>query len=220
MTSQNISNIRIEDTIVLELHQLFDLTYIEWFKYHFLGYVVRENVSVCNLGIPYIENNEKIKVPTWLIVFMKGLPCKSNLFYYFDLTIDCSISKLRNNFPEIQKMGIVYFRAMEQTDWNMFLSSIWEFARNGTDIKLLNTNIVLNQSNPYKKINGLILRGVGLGFYGVFEKKWYQSENRLVEKLASLNLVDFWITNNFDITDVAYQKEKMLKQLYQHIAMQ
>ena len=152
-----------------------------------------------------------------IMVFLKGMPCKTNVFFYLELSADYPVSKWISNFPEIKDLDRVYFRATMDTDWNSFLGSIWEFARNGTEIKLIDANQILKRKNAFKKISGLILRGVELGFYGLFEKKWYQSENRMIEKLASLSLVDFWVTSNFDITSIDYQKEKMVKELYKHI---
>lgn len=207
----------VQDIILLEQYQIVDTAYIEWFKYHYRGYVVKENIASCKIGIPYSSQNIKTNVPTWLVVFLKGLPCESSVFFYFDLHASNQISKLMRQFPEMKSFEKICFRANIDTDWNSFLSTVWDFARHGTEIKLLNANLLLNRSNAYKKISGLILRGVELGFYGSFNLKWYQSENRLIEKLARLNLVDFWITNNFDITSIEYQKEKLVRKLYKHI---
>lgn len=207
----------VEDIILFEQNQIADSAYIEWFKYHYLGYIVKENVGLCKIGIPYSIQGVKANIPTWLLVFLKGLPCESSVFYYFDLHGSNQISKVISKFPEMKSFEKICFRANADTDWNSFISNVWNFARNGTEIKLLNANHLLNRSNAYKKISGLILRGVELGFYGSFNLKWYQSESRLIEKLARLNLVDFWITHNFDITSLEYQKEKMAKELYNHI---
>ena len=54
---QQKTNSKIEDMILLEPSQLLDTSYIDWFKYHFLGYLVKENIEVCYVGIPYSNHH-------------------------------------------------------------------------------------------------------------------------------------------------------------------
>ena len=159
------------------------------------------------IGFPFLLEERTYDIPKNMGEFMKENVNRVTCFFYYELNKRRGFQKWVKEFPEIKSSKSIYFKATEETDWGLFIGSIWDLAREGIDIRLLDSNKIFLASNPMKKLNSLVLRGVSLGFFPRFPKKWFQSENKVINQYAKLKLVDFWTLTTVHKLSEIYEKE-------------
>jgi len=199
-----------EVTLIFDSSQLLNRSYLEvsFEKIYFLKQ--QSELRKLNIGFP-ISSDLTILLS---ILDRYDFSFEVSTFEYIELTEKKSINHWIRKYPKLNDAKVLYFRASESTDWNSFLNSIWDLAKIGTEIRLLDSNLIFSQSNALKKINSLVMRGVILGFYPNFPKKWYQSEISVIKNMARLKLVDFWMISVPEIISNTYQKSLQRKQTY------
>lgn len=199
-----------EVTLIFDTNQLLNRSYLEvsFEKIHTIKEL--NDFEKLNIGIP-VSSDTSILLS---IIDRYKFSFEVIIFEYIDLVEKKSVNHWIRKHPQLNEAKIIYFRASDKTDWNAFLNSVWDLAKVGTEIKLLDSNQIFSQSNALKKINSLVMRGVVLGFYPNFPKKWYQTENSAIKNIAKLKLVDFWMLSVPEIISNTHQKSKERKQLY------
>jgi hypothetical protein len=194
---------------VLSTVKSIDLT-----RERYAQYLLKEKFTACRIGIPYVVEGEIYDASSWITAFVHELPANASWFYYMDMSLRRDLSKWSWPFPDGGDQRILYIKCATEINWNDFLSSIWDLVKNNLSVVLLDTNKVLSHPKSDKILKSLVLRGVTLGFHGEFPKKWWQSNNRLVKKLAQQKIVDFWQTNYYDLNNRLHQVESHNKQYY------
>ncbi len=172
----------------------------------------KKNIKI---GFPFLLEERTYEVPQIVGDFVKRHSDRVSCFFYHELNKRRGFQKWLKEFPEIKSTKLIYFKATEETDWGLFIGSIWDIAREGIDIRLLDSNKIFDTSNPMKKLNSLVLRGVSLGFFPNFPKKWFQSENRVIDQYARLKLVDFWSLSSLHKLSEKYGKEFQTLEAYE-----
>jgi hypothetical protein len=203
-----------EDIILLGANVLSTVKSIDLTREGYAQYLLKEKFTACRIGIPYVVEGEIYDASSWITAFVHELPANASWFYYMDMSLRRDLSKWSWPFPDGGDQRILYIKCATEINWNDFLSSIWDLVKNNLSVVLLDTNKVLSHPKSDKILKSLVLRGVTLGFHGEFPKKWWQSNNRLVKKLAQQKIVDFWQTNFYDLNDWHYQVECHNKQHY------
>ena len=203
-----------EDIILLCPEVLSTVKSIDLTRERYAQYLLKEKFTACRIGIPYVVEGEIYDASSWITAFVHELPANASWFYYMDMSLRRDLSKWSWPFPDGGDQRILYIKCATEINWNDFLSSIWDLVKNNLSVVLLDTNKVLSHPKSDKILKSLVLRGVILGFHGEFPKNWWQSNNRLVKKLAQQKIVDFWQTNYYDLNDWHYQVECHNKQHY------
>ena len=203
-----------EITIVLNAEHLQNREYLRILSSKLLALQNAISFEIINIGIPISSNTNVVEE------CMNHAQLNLKVFSYIDLNSKKSLLKWLEKYPHLKTSSCICFKASPKTDWNAFLGSVWDLAKEGLEIRLLDSNQIFTQSNALKKINSLILRGVFLGFYPSFPRKWFQSRDRVIQNIAKLRLVDFWIisvedleSNNFNqFADNVYKYNAALEQ--------
>lgn len=199
-----------EITLIFNSTQLRDRSYLE---ISIEGiYSIRElnEFEIINIGYPISSDASLLNS----IITRCSFSFKIFTFSYIDLIDKKSIDHSIRMYSQENNFKIIYFKASEKTDWNAFLNSVWDLAKIGTEIRLLDSNQIFSQNNALKKINSLVMRGVILGFYPNFPKKWYQSEVSAIKNVAKLKLVDFWMCSVHDIVSNNFKQSFHRKKIY------
>ncbi len=199
-----------EITIVFDSNQIRDKNYIEISVAKIHSLKKECDFEKLNIGFP-ISSDSSLLIS---VLQKNSFLFEVNTFEYIDLIDRKNSYQIIRNLTENNDSKIIYFKASENTDWNLFLNSLWDLAKVGTEIRLLDSNQIFSQSNSLKKINSLVMRGVILGFYPNFPKKWYQSDSAAIKQIARLKLVDFWMFYVQEIVSNTYQQSLLRKQIY------
>ncbi len=202
-----------EDLVLVQPEEFMTAQSREAFRTKYSEYLRQEGFTSCKIGFPYMILGKRNEMGDWLQPFLEAFPCPASVFYYFDLASEIRPGKWSTIFPEILSMPNLYVRCSKSTDWNDFLTSIWDFNKANVHVHLLNTNAVMHHQKYQKIIQSLLFRGVTLGFHGSFNLKWYQNRSRFLRSFANWGVVDFWHTKSFDLNtkEYLYEKENKLK---------
>lgn len=203
-----------EDTILLGSDVISTVQSIDETRERYANYLLKEKFTACRIGIPYVVEDKIYDARSWITAFTHELPATASWFYYIDMSLRRDLSKWNWPFPDGGDKQLIYIKCSRSINWNDFLTSIWDLAKNNLTVVLLDTNKVLYHPKHEKILQSLVLRGVVLGFHGEFPKQWWQSRNRLVKKLAQLKIIDFWQSQCYDLNNKHCQIEWSNKQHY------
>lgn len=209
-----LGNFYQEDTILLTTEMIASSDLINLHSEVYGRYLKKEQFRSCRIGIPFVVE-DRIFDPSALIPhFTHSLPIQTEWFSYMDMSLRHDINRWTWTFPELFESKTLYIKCSRSINWNEFLSSLWDFAKNNINIVLLDTNKVLYHPKYEKLLQSLTLRGVSLGFNGIFPKHWLLGPKQVVRKMAQLEAVDFWQTSYFDNQVRTHQEELSNKLLY------
>jgi hypothetical protein len=203
-----------EDTLLFTSEILANADLTRQTCKYYRRYLSKEQFRSCRIGIPYVVEDRVYDPSDWIMQFLHEIPIESNWFSYMDMSLRHDIKKWNWSFPELGENNILYIKVSRQINWNDFLSSIWDFTKNNINVVLLDTNKVLYHPKYEKLLQSLTLRGVSLGFNGVFPKHWLWGSKGLVKKMSQLQVVDFWQTSIIDSNNRVHQEEIGNKLIY------
>jgi hypothetical protein len=205
------------DTFLLTTEQLVSIETLSGILNLYSDYFLLQKFESCKIGIPYVVDQELWEPCPGVSSAFKSKGISFEWFYYLDLSTQKQIGKYNHwTFPKVHPSKDIYIKCSHHMNWEHFLGSIWDFIKNEMNVILLDTNKVLTHPKHEKIMKALALRGVLLGFHGSFPVKWWESQKKMIKKLAYLELVDFWQSRCIDSKDKAFEKEIAAKVYYQH----
>ncbi len=200
-----LGNLIAEDIFIIENQHLVDL---QLWKSHYHYHLVNNEFKSCKIGIPFGIGSDELKV---VEDFLNSISINFNIFKYFELPAEVSISQIMDIHPEYVQNKQLHILANNDIVYKTIGVDFWDLSIKGFEVIIYKAERIKECQKHLSMYKRYTNKGVLLGFtatpkysFGIMHKSKYY-------KLCEEGNIDFWVTETIDSTDSHCLAEIKLK---------